>query len=82
MVWGHGVLRIFWPLDTLRTRSPGVIVGWRNSESDLFVVTVLQDVEVLLLFLSFRWKVLTVLRRVMWITRCEWDTCSATILIL
>lgn len=46
MVSGYAVLRIFWPLDTPRTRRQGVIVGWRNSESDLFVVTVLQDVEV------------------------------------
>ena len=49
MVGGHGVLRLFWPTDTPRTKQPGVIVGWRNSESDLFVVTVLQDVEVSLL---------------------------------
>lgn len=47
MVEGHGVLRIFWPLDTQRTKQQGVIVGWRNSDSDLFVVTVLQDVEVI-----------------------------------
>ena len=45
MVGGYGVLRIFWPLDTPRTIKQGVIVGWRNSDSDLFVITVLQDVE-------------------------------------
>lgn len=46
MVGGHGLLRIFWPLDAPRTRAPGTIVGWRNSELDIFVVSVLQDVEV------------------------------------
>ena len=42
----NGLLRVFWPLDAPRRASPGVIVGWRNSENDLFVVTILEDVEV------------------------------------
>lgn len=42
----HGLLRIFWPNDIPFTASPGVIVGWRNSDLDLFVIGVLQDVEV------------------------------------
>ena len=46
MVPGNGVLRIFWPLDAVRSKNRGVIVGWRNSETDLVVVAVLQDVEV------------------------------------
>lgn len=46
MVGSNGLLRIFWPSDAPRTKIPGVVVGWRNSELDLFVVTVLQDVEV------------------------------------
>lgn len=41
-----GLLRVFWPYDLPRSSSPGVIVGWRNSELDLFVLTVLGDVEV------------------------------------
>lgn len=41
-----GMLRIFWPNNLTRTTTPGVIVGWRNSDLDLFVITVLEDVEV------------------------------------
>lgn len=41
-----GLLRVFWPYDLPRSSAPGVIVGWRNSELDLFVLTVLEDVEV------------------------------------
>jgi hypothetical protein len=41
-----GMLRVFWPNSLTRTTAPGVIVGWRNSEHDLFVITVLEDVEV------------------------------------
>ncbi|ETN38091.1 uncharacterized protein HMPREF1541_07715 [Cyphellophora europaea CBS 101466] len=41
----HDLLRIFWPNNLARSSAPGVIVGWRNSESDLFVITVLEDVE-------------------------------------
>ncbi|KAL6252594.1 pig-Q [Rhinocladiella similis] len=40
------MLRVFWPNSLTRTATPGVIVGWRNSELDLFVITVLEDVEV------------------------------------
>ncbi|EXJ59703.1 hypothetical protein A1O7_03849 [Cladophialophora yegresii CBS 114405] len=39
------MLRVFWPNNLTRTTSPGVIVGWRNSSFDLFVITVLEDVE-------------------------------------
>ena len=46
MVTGNGLLRIFWPSDAPRTKAPGTIVGWRNSELDLFVVSVLEDCEV------------------------------------
>jgi phosphatidylinositol glycan class Q protein len=41
-----GLMRIFWPLDIPRTASPGVIVGWKNSELDFLVVAILEDVEV------------------------------------
>lgn len=46
MINGDGLLRVFWPNDIPRSSSPGVIIGWRNSDLDLFVVTVLEDVEV------------------------------------
>lgn len=42
----NGLMRIFWPLDIPRTDAPGVIVGWRNSEHDLFVVSILEHVDV------------------------------------
>ncbi|KAK5057745.1 hypothetical protein LTR84_011746 [Exophiala bonariae] len=41
-----GMLRIFWPSNLTRSTTPGVIVGWRNSSLDLFVITILEDVEV------------------------------------
>lgn len=46
MLMSDGLLRVFWPFDLPKSSSPGVIVGWRNSELDLFVLTVLEDVEV------------------------------------
>jgi phosphatidylinositol glycan class Q protein len=46
MLMSDGLLRVFWPYDLPRSTSPGVIVGWRNSELDLFVLSVLEDVEV------------------------------------
>ncbi|KAJ5601833.1 N-acetylglucosaminyl transferase component [Penicillium lagena] len=45
MLMSDGLLRVFWPYDLPRSSSPGVIIGWRNSELDLFVLTVLEDVE-------------------------------------
>ncbi|KAF2177837.1 Gpi1-domain-containing protein [Zopfia rhizophila CBS 207.26] len=45
MVTNNGLIRIFWPSDAPTGLSPGVLVGWRNSELDVFVVSVLQDVE-------------------------------------
>lgn len=41
-----GLMRIFWPLDVPRSDSSGIIVGWRNSGLDVFVVAILEDVEV------------------------------------
>lgn len=46
MLMSDGLLRVFWPYDLPRSSSQGVIVGWKNSELDLFVLTVLEDVEV------------------------------------
>ncbi|PHH52785.1 N-acetylglucosaminyl-phosphatidylinositol biosynthetic protein gpi1 [Ceratocystis fimbriata CBS 114723] len=36
-----GLMRIFWPADIPRSSFPGVIVGWKNSERDMFVVAIL-----------------------------------------
>ncbi|KAK2873726.1 hypothetical protein FQN49_002124 [Arthroderma sp. PD_2] len=45
MVMNDGLLRVFWPYEVELSDAPGVIVGWRNSEFDLFVVSVLEHVE-------------------------------------
>ena len=46
MVTHNGLMRIFWPSDAPNAPLPGVLVGFKNSELDVFVVTVLQEVEV------------------------------------
>lgn len=46
MVAANGLLRIFWPSDAPRSKNQGTIVGWRNSELDIFVISILEDVEV------------------------------------
>lgn len=46
MVTSNGLLRIFWPSDAPRGKEPGTILGWRNSDLDIFVVAILKDVEV------------------------------------
>ncbi len=46
MLANHGLMRIFWPLDAPLTDSPGVIIGWKNSSQDVFVLSILDDVEV------------------------------------
>lgn len=51
MLMSDGLLRVFWPYDLPRSSAPGVIIGWRNSELDLFVLAVLEDVEVGFLFI-------------------------------
>jgi phosphatidylinositol glycan class Q protein len=43
----NGLMRIFWPSDAPSTPNSGVLVGWRNSDLDVLVVAILQDVEVL-----------------------------------
>ncbi|POS87706.1 hypothetical protein EPUL_000651 [Erysiphe pulchra] len=40
-----GLMRIFWPLDLSKFVSPGIIVGWRNSGLDIFIVSILEDVD-------------------------------------
>lgn len=46
MVDANKLLRIFWPSDAPRGNTQGVILGWRNSEFDLFVISILHEVEV------------------------------------
>jgi phosphatidylinositol glycan class Q protein len=46
MVSDMGLMRIFWPSDAPRSSLPGVLVGFQNSRSDVFVVGILQEVEV------------------------------------
>ena len=41
-----GLMRIFWPRDIPKSEFPGVVVGWRNFGLDVFVVAVLDHVEV------------------------------------
>jgi phosphatidylinositol glycan class Q protein len=42
----NGLMRIFWPSDAPNEPLPGVLVGFRNSQLDIFVVSILQEVEV------------------------------------
>lgn len=46
MVANDGVTRIFWPLEPVKYGSAGVLIGWENAESDLFVASILQDAVV------------------------------------
>lgn len=46
MVTHNGLMRVFWPSDAPTAKIPGVLVGFRNSELDVFVVGILQEVEV------------------------------------
>lgn len=45
MVAHNALMRIFWPADAPMGLSPGVLVGFRNSEFDVFVVALLQHVD-------------------------------------
>ena len=42
----HGLMRVFWPSDAPKDGISGILVGWRNSDLDVLVVSVLQGVEV------------------------------------
>ncbi|PVI06895.1 Gpi1-domain-containing protein [Periconia macrospinosa] len=46
MVSQNDLMRIFWPSDAPREPNPGVLVGFQNSKLDLFIVAVLQNVQV------------------------------------
>ncbi len=41
-----GLMRVFWPTDLHRSDLRGVVVGWRNSALDVFVVAILEEVSV------------------------------------
>ena len=41
----HDLLRIFWPSTLFSNGEPGVIIGWRNSDTDLTVITVLENAD-------------------------------------
>ena len=41
-----GLMRVFWPADLPRSDLRGVVVGWRNSALDVFVLAILEEVEV------------------------------------
>ena len=45
MTSADGLLRVFWPSDAPRSTRQGTIIGWRNSPLDIFVVSILQEVE-------------------------------------
>ncbi|KAJ6786473.1 hypothetical protein PWT90_06511 [Aphanocladium album] len=45
MVEHDGLMRVFWPTDIRLSDRPGVVVGWRNSTLDVFVVAILDDVD-------------------------------------
>jgi phosphatidylinositol glycan class Q protein len=57
----NGLMRIFWPSDAPRTECPGIIVGWRNSAMDLFVVSILGDVDVSCFVARMTWMLLLTL---------------------
>ena len=40
------LMRVFWPTDLPRSDLKGVVVGWRNSALDVFVLAILDEVEV------------------------------------
>lgn len=46
MIEHDGLMRVFWPTDVPKSDRPGVVVGWRNSNLDVFVVAILDDVDV------------------------------------
>lgn len=46
MIAPNALMRIFWPTDFVRSEKAGVILGWRNSDLDMVVVTILFEVDV------------------------------------
>lgn len=83
MIAPNGLMRIFWPTDIARSERPGVIVGWRNSELDMVVVTILFQVDVSLgdAVAAFAVSRLIDNRHATLTMLSEWATCSAAALI-
>jgi phosphatidylinositol glycan class Q protein len=46
MIAPNALMRIFWPNDFVRSDKAGVILGWRNSNLDMVVVTILFEFDV------------------------------------
>jgi phosphatidylinositol N-acetylglucosaminyltransferase subunit Q len=46
VIANDGLLRVFWPNGLSGKTTSGVMVGWRNSETDIFIITILEDTEV------------------------------------
>ena len=44
MIPYDGLLRIFWPYES-RSQQPGVLIGWRNSSSDILIASILYECE-------------------------------------
>jgi hypothetical protein len=75
MVTYTGLMRVFWPSDAPRSSLQGVLVGFRNSESDVFVVAILQDVEVRIQSTDGTERRLTRRSLDMWKTLCLLEHC-------
>lgn len=58
MVKPFELLRVFWPLDSVQPGISGVLVGWRNSDSDVFIASVLENTEVSNLHVALRHSLL------------------------
>jgi hypothetical protein len=41
-----GPVKVFWPSNAPSSQVPGVVIGWKNSDVEFFVLTVLEAVEV------------------------------------
>jgi phosphatidylinositol N-acetylglucosaminyltransferase subunit Q len=52
----EGLMRIFWPADIATSDCAGVVVGWRNSSLDVFVVAILDEVDPRQVEAAFRQK--------------------------
>lgn len=39
-------MRVFWPSNLRYHTTPGLMVGWRNSELDIFVVSIIDNMDV------------------------------------
>lgn len=77
------LIRIFWPSNTPRSHLPGVVVGWKNSDLEFFVVTILDAVEVrvIMLAISMIFHADIVSSQGALRMRCGWGSCIETVII-